>query len=109
MPRKMMSYKDIMAMAARYGVDKNALFVSAARRYDDQVKLIEKLRKQLEDDGLMVEHVNVKGDSNSDIHPLVAQLPKHSDTANKTLSVMLDIVTKLGKKDDESAVSFDVD
>ena len=96
MAKKRLGYTEIMKLAKDYGVDTNAIFVSAAERYSVQVELIEKMRKQIETDGLMIEHTNVKGDVNSDVNPLTVQLPKYIDTANKTLSLMLDIIQSLG-------------
>ena len=96
MAKKRLGYDEIMELARDYGVDDNAIFVSAAQRYSVQVDLIEKIRNQIETDGLMIEHKNVKGDVNSDVNPLTVQLPKYIDTANKTLSLMLDIIQRLG-------------
>ena len=96
MAKKRLEYDEIMKLAKAYGVDTNAIFVSAAGRYSDQVEMIEKIRGQIEIDGLMVEHKNVKGDVNTDVNPLTVQLPKYIDTANKTLSLMLDIIQRLG-------------
>jgi hypothetical protein len=36
------------------------------------------------------------GQEKIETNPLVAQLPKYNDTANKTLGVMLDIIQRLG-------------
>ena len=96
MAKKRLSYTKIMELAKAYGVDDNAIFVSAADRYSVQVDLIDQMRKQIEKDGLMIEHTNVKGDVNADVNPLTVQLPKYIDTANKTLSLMLDIIQRLG-------------
>lgn len=96
MAKKRLGYAEIMKLAKDYGVDTNAIFVSAAERYSVQVEMIEKMRQQIEKDGLMIEHTNVKGDVNSDVNPLTVQLPKYIDTANKTLSLMLDIIQRLG-------------
>ena len=97
MARKRLEYSEIMKLARAYGVDGNAFFVSAADRYAAQVEMIKGIREQIESDGLMIEHRNVKGDVNIDINPLTVQLPKYIDTANKTLSLMLDIIQRLGK------------
>lgn len=96
MAKKNLEYDKIMELAKTYGVDTNALFVSAAERYSGQVEMIRKIREQIDRDGLMIEHTNVKGDVNSDVNPLTVQLPKYIDTANKTLSLMLDIIQRLG-------------
>lgn len=96
MAKKNLSFEDIVKLAEDYGVKENVLFVSAAKRYSGQMEMIEKIQDDIHERGLMVEHVNVKGDVNMDLNPLAAQLPKYNDTANKTLSVMLDIIGKLG-------------
>lgn len=108
MAARKISYKDIMTLAEHYGVEKNAFFVSAAKRYLEQVEIISKMQAQVKQDGIMISHTNVKGVDNVDMHPLVSQIPKHTDTANKTLALMLDIVIKLGKEPEEVDV-FAVD
>ena len=96
MAKKRLKYDEIIALAKSCGVDTNALFVSAADRYSGQVEMIAQIRQQIEKTGLMIEHTNVKGDINVDVNPLTVQLPKYIDTANKTLSLMLDIIQRFG-------------
>jgi len=102
MAKKRMEYGDIMKVAETCGVDKNAFFVSAAKRYAMQVEAIEKIRTKIDEDGLMIAHCNVRGEINMDVNPLTVQLPKYIDTANKTLSLMLEIILKLGKQPTDS-------
>jgi hypothetical protein len=90
------TFNEIMELAEQYAVKDNVLFVSAAQRYAGQVEMIGKIEEDLRTRGLMVEKINVKGDTNIDTNPLAPQLPKYNDTANKTLGVMLDIIQKLG-------------
>ena len=96
MARRKPTFNEIMEMAESYGVKDNVLFVSASKRYAEQLELIERIQEDLRERGLMIGRINVKGDTNIDTNPLVSQLPKYNDTANKTLSVMLDIIQKLG-------------
>jgi hypothetical protein len=96
MAKKKQSFDEIMKLADQYGVKDNVLFVSASQRYAGQLDLIEKLQSEIASIGLTVKKVNVNGGINLDANPLVAQLPKYNDTANKTLGVMLDIIAKLG-------------
>ena len=87
-----------MELAKRYGVENNALFVASAKQYATQQKVIENIRSALEEeDNLMTTKEYVKGRVNVYANPLVRELPKHSDSANKTLNTMLDIVLKLGR------------
>jgi hypothetical protein len=60
------------------------------------MEMIERLQKDIAGRGLIVAKTNINGVVNMDANPMVAQLPKYNDTANKTLGVMLDIIAKLG-------------
>ena len=62
------------------------------------VALIAQMRTQLEEDGMTVEKEYVKGRQNVCIHPLVQEIPKHVDCANRTLGILGDIIVKRGKK-----------
>lgn len=96
MAKKKLTFDEIMELAKAYGVSENILFISAADRYSGQVEMIGNIQEGLRENGLMVEHKNVRGESNMELNPLAPQLPKFNDTANKTLGVMLDIIMKLG-------------
>ena len=90
------SYEEILQLAELYGVKENVLFVSAAKRYDGQMEMIQSIEEDLRTRGMMITKINTNGDDVPIANPLVAQLPKYNDTANKTLGVMLDIIGKLG-------------
>ena len=96
MAKPKMTFDEIMELAGAYGVKDNVLFVSASKRYAGQLEMIEKIQEDLRERGLMITKVNTNGDDVPIANPLVAQLPKYNDTANKTLGVMLDIIGKLG-------------
>ena len=99
MARKNKTYTDLMKLAKTYGVDKNALFIQAAEQYSVQQMVIQQIRDALQnDDDLLTSKEYVKGRENVYTHPLVKELPKHADSANKTLGTMLEIITKLGKQ-----------
>ena len=95
MAKKKMTFDEIMDLADSYGVKDNVLFVTAASRYSEQMELIGKIHESLRD-GLLMETVGSMGQKKVEANPLVVQLPKYNDTANKTLSIMLDIIGKLG-------------
>jgi len=96
MAKPKLTFDEIMELAGVYGVKDNVLFVSASKRYAGQLEMIEKIQEDLRERGLMITKVNTNGDDVPIANPLVAQLPKYNDTANKTLGVMLDIIGKLG-------------
>ena len=96
MARLKLSFDEIMRLADQYGVKDNVLFVSAASRYAGQTKVIEEMQEAL-NEGLIIKAIGSMGQEKVETNPLVVQLPKYNDTANKTLGVMLDIIQRLGK------------
>lgn len=104
---KKLVYDEIMEMAKEYGVEENALFISCANQYALQQDVIEKMKQSLDDeDNCTVEKEYVKGRANLCINPLVKELPKHSDSANRTLATMIDIINKLGHKPEQKSESL---
>ena len=101
------TYSKLMNLAKLYNVDKNALFVSAAEQYEVQIRVIRMIKKQLDEDGSAVSTKEyIKGRENVYANPLIKELPKNVDSANRTLQTMLDIITKLGHKTEpESALT----
>ena len=95
MAKKKLEFDEIMELAKAYGVDENVLFVSAADRYAGQIKIIQEMQEAVAG-GLLMKTVGSMGQEKIETNPLVAQLPKYNDTANKTLGVMLDIIQRLG-------------
>lgn len=89
------SFDEIMSMAEQYGVKDNVLFVSAADRYTEQIKIIQEMQENVSGKLLMTSTGSM-GQEKIETNPLVIQLPKYNDTANKTLSIMLEIIGKLG-------------
>lgn len=107
MAKKTATYSELLEMARNYGVEKNALFLAAARQYDLQQRVIDLLREGIEEGDLTTQKTYIAGQSNDYAAPLVKELPKHSDAANRTAGTILDIIVKLGQKKDESDDAFD--
>lgn len=98
MSRKSPTYTKLLKMAKDYGVDKNALFLQAVEQYDVQARVIQSIKYALDEaDGLITSKEYVKGRENVYANPLVKELPKHADAANRTLQTMLTIIEKLGQ------------
>lgn len=99
MARKNKTYREMVEMAKSYGVENNAMFLTALNQYCTQQKVIETINKVLlEEDSLITTKEYVKNRENVYAHPLIRELPKHSDAANRTASVILDIIKTLGHK-----------
>ena len=84
------TYEELLRMAKQYGVDQNALFLAAAKQYDLQQRVIAMLNAGIEDGELTTSKTYIAGQSNDYAAPLVKELPKHSDAANRTAQVILD-------------------
>lgn len=92
-------YNNLMQMAVAYGVNENPLFMAAAHQYQVQQTIIDKIRRELSSEkSFCVEKEYVKNRENTYVHPLIKELPKHSEAANKTAQTMLSIITQLGKE-----------
>ncbi|MBR3742789.1 MAG: hypothetical protein IKN04_20420 [Clostridia bacterium] len=89
--------KKLMALGEKYKVAQDEDFIVAAKTFVEEVKLIAQLRAQLKADGLTVNKVYVKGRENLTAHPLISEIPKHVDCANRTLSIMATIIETRGE------------
>ena len=90
--------KKLMALGEKYKVDKEEDYIVAARTFVEESRLIGKMREQLKKDGLTVDKTYVKGRANLTAHPLIAEIPKHVDCANRTLLNMAAIIDSRGVK-----------
>lgn len=99
MAKKPDTLSKLLKMAKDYGVDKNAMFVAAANQYALQMRVIETIKEAIdEEESLTTSKTYIKGETNTYASPLIRELPKHADSANRTAATMLDIIQKLGKK-----------
>ena len=102
MAKKGATFAELLKMAKSYGVDQNALFLAAAEQYDLQQNVIRMLKESIDGNDLTTRKTYIKDNSNDYAAPLVKELPKHSDAANRTAQTILDIIVKLGRKQEES-------
>lgn len=110
MAKKQTTYSDLLKMAKSYGVEDNALFLAAAEQYDLQQRVISLLKDGIEGKDLTTQKSYIAGEKNDYAAPLVKELPKHSDAANRTAGTILDIIVKLGRKPvDENEDPFNCD
>ena len=110
MAKKAATYDELLKMAKSYGVDQNALFLAAAKQYDLQQRVIDLLREGIEEGDLTTQKTYLKGQANDYAAPLVKELPKHSDAANRTAGTILDIIVKLGKPPaEDKGLELDLD
>lgn len=98
MAKAVSSYRKLLTFGKQFEVEKDEDYKAAAMTYAEEVALIAKMRTQLEEDGMTVEKEYVKGRQNVCVHPLIQEIPKHVDCANRTLGILGDIIVKRGKK-----------
>ena len=89
--------KSLLTMAKQYGVDKNKLFLSVANQYALEQQIISKIKETIDSDEMLTTKEYVKGRENIYVNPLVKELPKHTDAANKTATVMLNVIKQFGQ------------
>lgn len=98
MAKAVSSYRKLLKFGKIFEVDRDEDYKAAAMTYAEEAALIAQMRTQLAEDGMTVKKEYVKGRENICVHPLVQEIPKHVDCANRTLGIMGDIIVKRGKK-----------
>lgn len=99
-------FKKLMDFAKVYQLENEEDFREAARIYAEEATLIGKMRDILEEEGLTVYKTYKTGDQLC-AHPLLAELPRHVDSANKCLATIDNMVTKRGAKTEHAARALD--
>lgn len=94
--------KDILKMAENHGVESNFFFITTFKRYQTQIKMLNELEKKINEDGTLVTKEYVKGRKNIYTHPAVSEYNKTTDSANRTVTALIKIMTSLRDKNDEN-------
>jgi predicted secreted Zn-dependent protease len=85
----------ILEAAQKSGVEQNFLFVTTFKRYQVQLKMLSELEREIADSGTMVTKEYVKGRQNVYSHPAVTAYNRTADSANRTASTLMKIITSL--------------
>lgn len=93
--------KEIIAIAEKHGVEQNFFFLTTFKRYQVQLKILQDLEKIINDDGVMVKKEYVKGRKNLYSHPSISDYNRTTDSANKTVTTLMKIITELRKDGEE--------
>lgn len=101
--------REILMEAKKNGVKDNYCFITTFMRYMQQIEILRELEAQLKKDKIVVSKEYVKGRKNLYTHPAVAEYNKTSDSANKTVKTLLDMINKVPKtaestEDDKDAL-----
>ena len=90
-------YRKLIAFGKIYQVEGEQDFQEAARLYAEEVALIDQMRDRLDTDGLTVMKTYKTGDCEV-AHPLLSELPRHVESANRCLLAIGDMIEKRGAK-----------
>ena len=87
----------MIAFGKNYQVEKEQDFIEAARIYAEEAGLIDQIRDQIAEEGLTV----IKSYKTGDVpvaHPLLSELPRHVESANKCLATIGTMIGERGAK-----------
>ena len=99
-------YKKLVKYGKAYQVEKEQDFLEAARIYAEEAGLIDQMRDQIAEEGLTVEKTYKTG-SVDVAHPLLSELPRHVESANKCLTTIGSMVSDRGAKKEKAARDLD--
>ena len=98
--RKMLNFGKI------YQIENEQDFQEAARIYAEEAGLIDQMRDRLAEDGLTVLKTYKTGDVEV-AHPLLSELPRHVESANKCLATIGSMISERGAKKERAARDLD--
>ena len=85
--------KEIIRIAEESGVQSNFFFLTTFRRYQVQLNVLSELEQAMKDEGMLVSKEYVKGRKNLYTNPAVGEYNRTTDSANKTVTTLMRIIT----------------
>jgi Tfp pilus assembly PilM family ATPase len=85
----------ILEAAESAGLEQNVMFVTTLKRYQDLMKILEKLSADIERRGAVVERRFASGQIGVDNNPSVDKYNQTANIANMTASTLMEILVKL--------------
>lgn len=99
-------FRKMIAFGKIYQIDGEQDFQEAARIYAEEAGLIDQMRDRLAEDGLTVLKTYKTGDVEV-AHPLLSELPRHVESANKCLTTIGSMISDRGAKKEKAARDLD--
>ena len=99
-------YRKMIAFGKIYQVEKEQDFIEAARIYAEEAALIDQIRDQIAEEGLTVMKTYKTGDVPV-AHPLLSELPRHVESANKCLATIGNMIGERGARVEKAARDLD--
>ena len=100
-------YKQLISFGKIYQIDGEQDFQEVARIYSEEAGLIQQIRDVLDEEGLTVTRSMKNGGECPAAHPLLSELPRHIDSANKCLATISELVIKRGQRTEHAARALD--
>lgn len=89
---------NFLEVAKEVGVDQDYFFKTTLQRYKFLVQILQKLKKSINEEGVIVKKEYVKNRKNIYTHPAIAEYDKTSSAANNTAATLLNIIEKAIKE-----------
>ena len=99
-------YRKMISFGKIYQIDGEQDFQEAARIYAEEAGLIDQMRDRLAEDGLTVLKTYKTGDVEV-AHPLLSELPRHVESANKCLSTIGSMISERGARVEKAKRDLD--
>ena len=99
-------YRKMITFGKAYQVDHEQDFLEAARIYAEEAALIDQIRDQIAEEGLTVMKTYKTGDVPV-AHPLLSELPRHVESANKCLATIGSMIGERGARVEKAARDLD--
>ena len=99
-------YRKMISFGKTYQVDTEQDFIEAARIYAEEAYLIDQMRDQIAEEGLTVMKTYKTGDVPV-AHPLLSELPRHVESANKCLATIGNMIGERGARVEKAARDLD--
>jgi hypothetical protein len=99
-------YRKMIAFGKVYQIEKEQDFIEAARIYAEEAALIDQMRDRLAEDGLTVIKTYKTGEVEV-AHPLLSELPRHVESANKCLGTIGSMIAERGARVEKAARDLD--
>ena len=99
-------FRKLIEFGKIYQVDKEQDFLEAARIYSEEAGLIDQMRDRIAEDGLTVEKTYKTG-SVEVAHPLLSELPRHVESANRCISTISNMISERGARVEKASRDLD--
>lgn len=90
----------VLQASEERGPQSNFFFVTTFRRYQQQLKMMAELEKEINDLGVTVKKEYVKGRQNVYVNPAISEYNKTATAANNTVACLINILKSISAEQD---------